>query len=268
MRSVIDASNQSVAASYAYDAFGRLASKTGTLDQPYQFSTKPYYADLGLSYYGYRFYSPTLGRWLTRDPIGEAGGVNLYEAMGNDAVNEVDPHGLFYDWIPDAAVIGYDIYNLTDEPSWGNAGWLGADIVTGAIPFVPAVGYIRIIGRGAGALEKSETCVKAWKVGEEVDKATRGGRYPVWDTVKRRVWKNEAHNKIEKYAPEQIERMKKGLAVQTVDPKTGKLLSRHVHHINGRDIPNPHNPNNLEIMDAWDHYAEHANRNRCEKICK
>jgi len=108
VRSVIDASNQSVAATYSYDAFGRLASKTGTLDQPYQFSTKPFYTDLGLSYYGYRFYSPTLGRWLTRDPIGETGGVNLYEAMGNDAVNEVDPLGLWA--VMDAGTGGSDTY--------------------------------------------------------------------------------------------------------------------------------------------------------------
>jgi hypothetical protein len=40
-------------------------------------------------------YSPNLGRWLTRDPIEEQGGVNLYEFVGNDSLNEVDPWGLW-----------------------------------------------------------------------------------------------------------------------------------------------------------------------------
>ncbi len=40
-----------------------------------------------------RFYSPTLGRWLTRDPIGYQGGVNLYEYVGGDPAGNVHPEG-------------------------------------------------------------------------------------------------------------------------------------------------------------------------------
>jgi hypothetical protein len=32
--------------------------------------------------------------WLNQDPIGERGGINLYRAMDNDPVNEIDPYGL------------------------------------------------------------------------------------------------------------------------------------------------------------------------------
>ena len=39
---------------------------------------------------------PHLGRWLTRDPLGEAGGVNLYAYVGNNPVNWVDPWGFQY----------------------------------------------------------------------------------------------------------------------------------------------------------------------------
>ena len=86
--------SQQVAASYRYDSFGNLMAKTGTLDQPFGFSTKRYDAGTGLSYYGYRFYAPTIGKWLTRDPLGEAGGINLYGFCLNDPVNWFDPLGL------------------------------------------------------------------------------------------------------------------------------------------------------------------------------
>lgn len=85
--------SQSVVATYTYDTFGNLMVKTGTINQPFQFSTKQYDEKTGLSYYGYRFYSPVLGRWMTRDPLGEAGGINLYGFAFNNPVNNVDPDG-------------------------------------------------------------------------------------------------------------------------------------------------------------------------------
>jgi uncharacterized protein RhaS with RHS repeats len=45
-------------------------------------------------YYNYRYYSPELGRWLNRDPIGENGGNNLYGVVGNDGINGWDELGL------------------------------------------------------------------------------------------------------------------------------------------------------------------------------
>ncbi len=68
--------------------------ETGTFDQPFRFSTKQYDESTGLLYYGYRFYSPAIGRWMNRDPISEAGGINLYRFVGNNPVNYIDPWGL------------------------------------------------------------------------------------------------------------------------------------------------------------------------------
>jgi RHS repeat-associated protein len=95
VRGLIDSTN-TVVAKFTYDEFGNLMSKVDTLnlDQPYMFSTKEYDEETGLSYYGFRFYSPSLGRWITRDPIEEAGGLNLYGFVGNNAVNWMDPLGL------------------------------------------------------------------------------------------------------------------------------------------------------------------------------
>jgi RHS repeat-associated protein len=45
-------------------------------------------------YYGYRYYDPVTGRWPSRDPIGERGGLNLYGMVGNDGVGMWDYLGL------------------------------------------------------------------------------------------------------------------------------------------------------------------------------
>jgi RHS repeat-associated protein len=49
---------------------------------------------LVMYYYGYRYYDPNTGRWPSRDPIAEEGGINLYGFVGNDGVNWVDLLGM------------------------------------------------------------------------------------------------------------------------------------------------------------------------------
>lgn len=89
-----------MAATYQYDPFGVPRAVTGDVSQPMQFSTKAYDDKTGLSYYGYRFYAASLGRWMTRDPIGEEGGVNLYGFVRNNPVNNFDPFGLYINQYP------------------------------------------------------------------------------------------------------------------------------------------------------------------------
>ncbi len=85
---------QNISASYTYDPFGVLVQKIGSLNQPFQFSTKEYDLETGVSYYGYRFYSPAVGRWITRDPLAEGGGISLYGFVFNNPANFRDPLGL------------------------------------------------------------------------------------------------------------------------------------------------------------------------------
>ncbi len=46
-----------------------------------------------LLYYGYRYYDPATGRWPSRDPIGERGGVNLYSFCHNEPISWIDDLG-------------------------------------------------------------------------------------------------------------------------------------------------------------------------------
>ena len=62
---------------------------------PLRFLTKYLDEETGFCYYGYRYYDPSTGRWLSRDPIGEKGGLNLFGFVGNNPVSRVDFAGLF-----------------------------------------------------------------------------------------------------------------------------------------------------------------------------
>jgi RHS repeat-associated protein len=73
---------------------------------------RPYDYDLasGVTDYGFRYYDPVTGRWPSRDPIEENGGLNLYGMVGNDPINYWDVLGL---------TDGDDCCNVTAETCQG-----------------------------------------------------------------------------------------------------------------------------------------------------
>jgi len=87
-------------ASYKYNPYGGLISFSGALASAnrMRFSSKLAVFSSGGSwgfyYYGHRFYDPVSQRWLNRDPIEEAGGNNVFQAMGSDPIGKIDPLGL------------------------------------------------------------------------------------------------------------------------------------------------------------------------------
>ena len=108
----------SLAAHYEYSPFGETIVATGPMAQEnhFRFSTKYCDPDCNLYDFGMRWYSPSLGRWLSRDPIGERGLTtflfkkesliyfsllclqaekNLYAYVENDVLNYVDINGLW-----------------------------------------------------------------------------------------------------------------------------------------------------------------------------
>jgi len=88
---------------YTYDPWGNLLThdivSDGGTDQPYQYVGRlGYYThyqqpDFGLLQLGVRYYDPGTGRFTSRDPIGYAGGLNLYQYANGNPVMQVDPTG-------------------------------------------------------------------------------------------------------------------------------------------------------------------------------
>jgi RHS repeat-associated protein len=105
-------SNGNVVAHYEYSPFGKITQSSGTMadDFDYRFSSEVFDTETNLVYYNYRYYSPELGRWLSRDPITELGhgliadvesfdyareNENPYRHTDNDPLNNIDRLGRF-----------------------------------------------------------------------------------------------------------------------------------------------------------------------------
>ncbi len=78
----------------AYLPFGEVQIITETVANKFRLPGQYYDAETGLHYNWYRYYDPKTGRYLTPDPIGLAGGVNLYGYCLGDPVNLEDAEGL------------------------------------------------------------------------------------------------------------------------------------------------------------------------------
>jgi RHS repeat-associated protein len=93
---LVNAADGTWSARYEYGPFGEVLRATGAMaaSNPFRWSTKIQDEDTGLNYYGYRYYSAGVGRWLGRDPIGEVGGVNIYGAFLGNSIGVIDRDGL------------------------------------------------------------------------------------------------------------------------------------------------------------------------------
>jgi len=125
---LVNAADGTSVASYEYGPFGEVIRATGPMAKanPFRFSTKYQDDENDLVYYGHRYYNPSTGRWIGRDPVAESGfyllngglqmflrkattakelaqvnkmlaelgGFNLYNFVGNDPQSGVDILGL------------------------------------------------------------------------------------------------------------------------------------------------------------------------------
>ncbi|MDR1349700.1 MAG: hypothetical protein LBJ59_02755 [Zoogloeaceae bacterium] len=133
IRDVLDESGKSLAR-YDYDPYGKLIGNPKTPPE-FGYAGMQYHAPSGLYLTKYRVYDPNTGRWLSRDPIGEAGGINLYGYVGGNPASFVDPLGLagmyvyFEGYMVDT---GQTIFGEKIELPLGHAGVVAIDDKTGA----------------------------------------------------------------------------------------------------------------------------------------
>ena len=145
----------SLTAQTGYDAFGNATNPA--FPTRYQFTGREFDSFSGLQFSRARFYDPKLGRFISEDPIGFAGGdINLYGYVGNRPLARRDPTGTIA--IPAAAyalfevcATGYDVYDFystfSDPNSdWGDVALGGGGLLLGTA--LPGGGY-GSLGKGA-----------------------------------------------------------------------------------------------------------------------
>ncbi len=117
---VLARQNTNTVAAFDYTPFGELRKRTGSYQPRLRFNGKEYDASTGMYYFPYRYYAPVWSRWLTRDPIVEDGGNNLYGFVLNNPVSFVDLLGLkevpwlLIDYYEGSMSVGVDIH----VPGW------------------------------------------------------------------------------------------------------------------------------------------------------
>ena len=118
LTALVKTSTGTFSAQYGYDPFGNTLRVTGDFaaGNPFRFAGRYEDKETNLIDYGFRFYSPSIGRWVSTDPAEEFGGFNLYAFTGNDAINHIDIGGLFRVKVTADAFIPWDWVRLPGNP--------------------------------------------------------------------------------------------------------------------------------------------------------
>ncbi len=91
---VVNAETGDIEQEIEYDVWGNVLSDSKPNFQPFYFAGGLYDTDTKLTRFGVRDYDAETGRWTAKDPIGFAGGLtSLYDYVGGDPVNWIDPWG-------------------------------------------------------------------------------------------------------------------------------------------------------------------------------
>ncbi len=105
VREMTDGSG-TIQARYDYDPYGRQTLIAGTMSADFGYAGMYVHQPSGLNLTLYRAYDPDLGRWLSRDPLAEAAGLNLYAYVANNPINLLDPYGdLGESWLSETLAV-------------------------------------------------------------------------------------------------------------------------------------------------------------------
>jgi RHS repeat-associated protein len=114
-----------------YKPFGEAeVNPNSSVVNNFRFPGQYYDQETGLHYNYHRYYDPSTGRYLTPDPIGQDGGVNLFTYVENNPINDYDPLGLAGIALDlggaYATGLGGEVYSNTQGRSTGAGVYVGA----------------------------------------------------------------------------------------------------------------------------------------------
>lgn len=120
---LLDHNRRRVVESYRYSAYGEgeilnergRAVTDSSVGNPWRFKGKRVDKEVGLIYFGYRYYDPEIGRWISPDPMGTIDGPNMYAFVRNNPVKYVDYFGFNSQLDPNCGCTQHG------HPGWHNA---------------------------------------------------------------------------------------------------------------------------------------------------
>jgi RHS repeat-associated protein len=171
VRLVVNVTDGTVVQRVAYDEFGREVANTNPGLQPFGYAGGLTDEQTRLVRFGARDYYPSVGRWVTKDPLGIGDEVALYVYVGNDPINSIDPLGLwqlsdllspglvdFSAGLGDALLLGFgdDLRRLLGiegvnmcSGAYTAGEWASLLIGTGRVAYAGAAKGLTLLGRAA-----------------------------------------------------------------------------------------------------------------------
>lgn len=153
-------SSGAVSSNHFFSAHG--VALSGALTEPFGYKAQVGYytdAETGLHLLTHRYYDPNTGRFLTRDPIGYGGGLNLYSYVVNNPTNSVDALGLspsdWADWIDSNLDYADEYWRYDgDEPV---ANFINETVIGGSTDTARGLTHYLRVGSGTGdAIHKED----------------------------------------------------------------------------------------------------------------
>jgi len=180
-RLVVNVTTGAIIQRMDYDEFGNVLNDTNPGFQPFGFAGGLYDRDTSLVRFGARDYDVTVGRWMTKDPIGFGGGdTNLYSYASGEPINHVDKRGKLLQALP------FIFGGISGAYGGYQLGGVGGAIIGGYIGFTkPELGFLIGI---AGVLKQFGS--EAIEIGSELKEENE----KVDETNPEELEKNRANN--------------------------------------------------------------------------
>lgn len=249
-----------------YFPYGNQRISSGAHTEQRQYIGQMYDTDTGLDYLNARYYKADIGRFISQDSIFwqlskesliDPQQQNSYNYARNNPISMGDPTGKAVETLLDVVAVSYDVHalwqSIKNGDAWGalgNSSILIADLASTAMPFVPAIGSVRVIDK----------VFDTTKIVENSTDTAKGGVYTLTNPASGEVMRTGRTNDfIRREAEHAANSATKGLDFnvykRTDDYATQRGVEQFAHNkynppLNKINPISPKNPNLGKYLDA------------------